>query len=652
MKLGVCYYPEHWPEERWALDARMMVQAGLSIVRIGEFAWSRLEPAPGQFNFAWLDRAIDTLDEAGLKIVMGTPTATPPRWMIDRHPTMLAVDVDGRPRGFGSRRHYCFSHSGYRDEAVRITEMVAERYGTHHAVIGWQTDNEYGCHDTTISYSEAARRGFRRWLKRSYRDITHLNEAWGNVFWSMEYRSFEEIDLPNLTVTEANPAHSMAFRRYSSDAVRVFNQAQVAVLRRLSPGRDLIHNYMGRVVEFDHFDVGADLDVASWDAYPLGMLEDRVDGDDARKRRFMRQGDPDFQAFHHDLYRAVGRDRWWIMELQPGPVNWAPYNPAPLPGMTRAWALEAMAHGAEAVCWFRWRQAPFAQEQLHAGLLRTDGEPASALGEARDTADAVAVLKQAVGDAGLETGQGDVALLVDYPSLWAWEIQPQGAGFDAFTLLLDAYRALRRRGLSVDIVGHSTASLKGYDLVVAPGLFAWTDPLRRLFATADGPIMLGPRAGARDPEFRIPDGLPPDCDGLLDLKVTLVESLRPESGPGIEGGNGKVQHWREYTEAGDGVETLLEDTDGLSLLLRDGKAHYLAAWPDTVGFDRVLTAILGEPGSTLPDGVRARRLGALRMLVNYSPEEQSIGDVVGDVEWVLGGPSLPPAGVSAYRSAG
>ncbi len=260
-----------------------------------------------------------------------------------------------------------FPHAGYRAESVRITDILAKRYGNHPAICAWQTDNEYGCHDTTLSYSDAARAAFQAWLKQRYLTIDALNEAWGNVFWSMDYRTFEEVDLPNLTVTEANPAHCMAFRRFSSDQVALFNREQVQTIRAQS-AVPIIHNYMGRITDFDHFKVGEDLDIASWDSYPLGFLEDRIEADDVFKNRYMKQGHPDFQAFHHDLYRAVGKGRWWIMEQQPGPVNWAPYNPAPLPGMVRLWTWEALAHGAENVLYFRWRQAPFAQEQMHTGL--------------------------------------------------------------------------------------------------------------------------------------------------------------------------------------------------------------------------------------------------------------------------------------------
>src|SRR6056300_783602 len=199
--LGTCYYPEHWSRDIWERDAQQMADLGLTWVRIGEFAWSRLEPVPGQFDFDWLDQAIDVLGRAGLQVVLGTPTATPPRWVVDKHPDMIAVDAHGHPRKFGSRRHYCFSHAGYRDETARIVTLLAKRYGQNPYIAVWQTDNEYGCHDTILSYSDAARDAFQGWLRARYSgagndgDIDALNAAWRDVFWSMEYNDFGHIDL-------------------------------------------------------------------------------------------------------------------------------------------------------------------------------------------------------------------------------------------------------------------------------------------------------------------------------------------------------------------------------------------------------------------------------------------------------------------------
>jgi beta-galactosidase len=624
--LGVCYYPEHWPEAQWAEDAARMAKLGLTWVRIGEFAWSRMEPEPGRYDWAWLDRAIETLGAHGLKVVLGTPTATPPRWMIDRHPDMLPVGKDGQLRGFGSRRHYCFSHKGYRADCAKIVTELATRYGKNPVVAAWQTDNEYACHATTLSYSDAARQGFRDWLAQKYQSPDVLNRAWGNVFWSMEYRSFDEIGLPNLTVTEPNPAHVMDYRRFASAEVASFNRLQVEIIRKHSPS-PVAHNYMGAVTEFDHFDVGADLDIASWDSYPLGFLAQKVPGSPEHKKRFVRQGDPDFQAFHHDLYRAVGRGRWWIMEQQPGPVNWAPYNPDPLPGMARLWAWEAFAHGAETVCYFRWRQAPFAQEQMHAGLLRPDSAPAQAFGEAGQVAQELAAMP----DVG--TCVADVALVFDYASDWAWDIQPQGRGFSYFWLAFQMYKGLRRLGLNVDILPPDTGDLSAYKLVLAPGLFSLSDPLKAAFAAHKGTAILGPRTNSKTQDFAIPVPLPPALPGL-DAVIARVESLPPDVPVPLAAG-GNFMHWREKLEGSATVTEMAED--GWPALLAAGKLQYLCGWPDDEALIRILQRACAAEGietDPLPEGLRRRDTATHRFLFNYNPVP---------AEW--GGVSIPPAGV-------
>ncbi len=633
--LGVCYYPEHWDESLWAEDAARMVDTGLTWVRIGEFAWSRIEPQPGTFHWDWLDRAIEVLGGAGLRVVLGTPTATPPRWMLDKLPDMLAVDAQGRPRKFGSRRHYCFSHLGYRADARRIAGLMAERYGRHPHIGAWQTDNEYACHDTTLSYSDAARAGFRDWLAQKYQSPDALNRAWGNVFWSMEYDGFDQIDLPNLTVTEPNPSHVLDFRRYASDQVVAFNRAQVEEIRKHSDA-PILHNYMGRETSFDHFKVGADLDGASWDSYPIGFLSDRVEADDAHRARFLRQGDPDNQAFHHDLYRAVGKaaktagavPRWWVMEQQPGPVNWAPWNPAPLPGMARLWAWEAFAHGAEAVCYFRWRQAPFAQEQNHAGLLRPDSAPAPALAEAAQVA---AELKEVPEEAGC--APAEAALVFDYESAWAWETQPQGRDFSAFALAFSAYKALRRAGLNIDILPPDCADLSGYKLVLAPGLMTISEPLRAALRAFGGIALVGPRAGLRTPDFAIPTPMGPALDGL-GVTVALSESLPPGIEVPLEGG-GAFATWRDVLE-GD-APVVLRSEDGTPAIMGDGPVRVLGGWPTDATWDRLLTEMLPGLGLThlgLADGLRLRDTASHRFVFNYAPEPA-----------VFEGTEVPPAGV-------
>ena len=638
MRLGVCYYPEHWPETQWADDARRMVETGLSRVRIGEFAWSRIEPEPGRFDWGWLDRAIRILSSAGLGVILGTPTATPPKWLVDGMPDMVALDAMGNPRRFGSRRHYCFSHRDYRAEALRITRAVAERFGQNPAVVAWQTDNEYGCHDTVVSYSNAAQNAFREWLAARYGNVNALNEVWGNVFWSMEYRSFSEIDLPNLTVTEANPAHQFAFRRFSSDQVASFNRAQAEVLRELSPDRDVVHNFMGFFTEFDHHDVAADLDAVGWDSYPLGFLES-FRFSDADKLFYARQGHPDIAAFHHDLYRGCTRGgRWWVLEQQPGPVNWARNNPAPLPGMVRLWTLEAMAHGAELVSYFRWRQFPKAQEQLHAGLLRADSLAAPGLAEAAQAAHDLAAL----GPAGAPPRS--VALVFAYDADWVTGIQPQGAGLSALWAAFECYSALRRLGLDVDIVP-PTASLEGYAACVIPCLPIVPAALVKSLTAFTGQIVIGPRSGSRDADFAMPDNLPPGpLQAIFAAQVTRVESLRPGLKHAGEGWT--IARWLEQLETTAQAE--LVSNDGAVACWRHGRVRYLAAWPEPALADAVLAAAARDAGietHRMPEGLRLRRAGTRMHLFNYSAAPVDLPESLTG-KLIMGERRLAPAGVA------
>ncbi|MDB4095198.1 beta-galactosidase [Amylibacter sp.] len=612
-KLGTCYYPEHWSRDIWKSDVIRMVELGLSWVRIGEFSWSKIEPKEGELDWEWLDCIVELLRSHKLDIIMGTPTATPPKWVLDKYPDMLAIDELGNVRGFGSRRHYCFSHLGYSKEAERITREMVSRYGLK--VQAWQVDNEYGCHDTTLSYSQAALEGFRDWLSQKYQSPSALNKAWGNIFWSMEINEFSDIELPNLTVTEPNPAHVMDFRRYTSDQVVKFNNSQVTVLRKFSKA-PLIHNYMGRITAFDHYEVGDDLDIASWDSYPLGFLEMVSDADEKFKAKYAHQGDPDFQSFHHDLYRTVGSGRWWVMEQQPGPVNWAAYNPAPLAGMVRLWSWEAIAHGAEVVCYFRWRQAPFAQEQMHAGLLRVDNVPAPAWNE-------ISKLNSEINSLGIiEQKDAHIALIFDYQSQWAWEIQPQAADFDYFREVFDTYSCLKKLGVDVDVCSSNDPNLNKYKIIFAPSLFSTNEILEN----CSGHLVLGPRFNSKTTEFKIPNPLPPNVMGL-DVIVERVETLRPNMSRPLKGA-GSVIRWIE--DISHNATVLDETKDGAPIILQQNNKTYLAACLDLTAKNKLFKKLLKDQGINyveMPEGVRQRSTKNHKFIWNYSNKEQNIDGI-------------------------
>ena len=647
-ELAVCYYPEHWPQDKWETDAAAMMENGITRVRIAEFSWSRIEPEDGRFEWDWLDQAVDVLARAGLKITMCTPTATPPKWLVDKMPDMLAVGEDGVVRGFGSRRHYSFSHAGYRAQSKRITTLIAERYGAHPAVHAWQTDNEYGCHDTILSYCEAARDGFRLWLRNKYKTIAPLNDAWGNVFWSMEYNNFEQIELPNLTVTEANPSHALDFRRYSTAAVAAFNKDQVDVIRHYSPERPIAHNYMGDFNQFDHRVVARDLDIASWDSYPLGFLQNlqlTARLDERLHRDCLRVGDPDFQAFHHDLYRGMGR--LWVMEQQPGPVNWARTNVIPANGAVRMWSWEAIAHGAEVVSYFRWRQSAFAQEHMHAGLMLRDDTPAPGLAEAKQVAEELQQITLPLND------KAEIALIHDYEADWMSALDGQTADFYYLRLLLDVYRAVRQNGGSLDVIGPKD-DLTGYKLIIAPSLMHVSDDLAKRLEAADATILVGPRTGAKTADFQLPENLAPGpLGGLTGFRVTRVDAL-PKAFPisvQWNGIDGEVSVWHERGDMSGMPKgtTVLGDP----LVVSSNKTSYLTGWPDAV----LLKAIIKEQMEIaqieiidMPEYLRVRRRGDLVCVMNYGPETVTLPDTLrGDI--IIGERRIPQAGIVMLRDA-
>ncbi|MCC7319997.1 MAG: beta-galactosidase [Rubellimicrobium sp.] len=618
--LGVCYYPEQWPEGVWPADAARMVALGLTRVRIGEFAWSAIEPEPGRFDWGWLDRAIAVLGGAGLQVIMSTPTAAPPRWLVDRYPDILPVGADGHVRKFGARRHYCFSSTRYRQEAARIATEVARRYGRNDHVVAWQIDNEYGDHDTIHSYSPAAQAAFRDWLAARYGTIGALNAAWGTSFWSMRYNGFDQIELPNQLVEEPSPTHLMDYLRFSSDQVVAFNRAQTEILRAHSPGRDITHNGMNQNTDYDHRALAADLDVMSWDAYPLGnLIHGRLP--EADKARLLRTGDPDQPGFNNDLYRGVGRGRMWIMEQQPGPVNWAAQNQAPADGMVRLWTWAAYAHGCEMVAYFRWRQAPFAQEQYHTGMLLPDGTPDQAHDEVARVAAERALLPPLP-----PRGRAQVALVLDYPSRFALAVLPQAANFRPGHHALDWYAALRRLGVDLDIIGPGD-DLAGYRLIVAPDLVIMPEDFVTRLAASGAKALFGPRSGSKTGDMHIPANLPPGpLQRLIDVKVLRSESLPDWHEERVLLGNRTLtaRRWRETVTTGaDVLATFAGDyRAGAPALVGNDRVRYLATLPAPEGLRAIMAGTLDWAGvAALPDlgDLRITRRGGLCFAFNFGP---------------------------------
>ena len=555
-------------------------------------------------------------------------------------------------RGFGSRRHYDFSSDVYLEHCRRIVDALATRYGTHPAVCGWQTDNELCCHDTTLSASPAARDRLRLWCRDRYGTIEALNAAWGNAFWSMDYRGFDEIELPVLAVTETNPAHRLAWRRFASDEVVRFHDAQVAIIRRASPGRFVTHNFIPMdETGIDNRALARGLDFASYDNYPLGRTDLLMAQETPETfRPFMRTGHPDFNGLLFDWTRGLAPGSgFWVMEQQPGPVNWANHNPRPAPGMVRLWTLEAFAHGAAVVSYFRWRQARFAQEQMHAGLRRPDDSPAEAWPEIEAVAAELARLKPAASP----SAPARVALLADVEAQWVGEIERQGSSYRYPAILMDHYRALRGLGLDVDIVGRDS-DFAGYALIVIPSLPNPSAATVERLDASGATVVFGPRSGSKSAEFSVAEGLPPGeaIRSLLPLRVLCTETLRPDCPEPLHWNGSPYPSltWRETLEPGIGVEVTATYGDGAPAMVRRGRVIYLATLSDRAFLADLFESLCAEAGVAtvrLPETLRLRRRGALTFAMNYADRAVAAPAPAG-ATFILGGATIGPRDAAVW----
>jgi beta-galactosidase len=623
-QLGVCHYPEHWPRDRWERYAEQMKRLGIAYARIAEFAWSRMEPRPGEYDWGWLDEAVEVLHAAGLKVILCTPTATPPAWLVRAHPEMLPIDHEGRRRNHGGRKHYDHASPVYREHSRRITEALARRYGAHPAVVGWQTDNEFGCAETTRSWGGASAVRFRSWLDARYAgDIAALNEAWGNVFWSQEYNDFGQIDPPNLVCEFPNPSHVLDFYRFASDMVVEFQEEQVEILRRFSPDRWVTHNYMRLFDEFDHYATSTCLDFATWDNYPTGGVEYAAFSPE-EKTRWARTGHPDLVSINHDIYRGMkGEKRGaWVMEQQNGQINWAPNNPLPATGAVALWTVQAWAHGCDVVSYFRDRAATIAQELMHSGLLRHD-----------ETLD---IGGQEV--AGLELSgrpcadvQTPVVLLHDYESLWVQNAQPHAQAATYWEQLLLFYGVLRAMGVDVDI-RHPEQDLSGYRVIIAPAIQLMSERRAAAIraAATNAIFVAGPRFAYRTETGRVhEDGQPGPLKDLLGCKLRNFDGMRP--GLTVRAGTHEVGIWSECYEPLGG-ETLVRYEDGpmqgQAAVVRHRNAVTIGAWSAPL-IREVLATLLTEAGirvMDLPDGIRIARRGEAVTWMNYNQHPAPLPD--------------------------
>ncbi|MEG1584902.1 MAG: beta-galactosidase, partial [Anaerovorax sp.] len=312
MYFGTDYYPEHWTKQRWGIDAKLMKEAGINLVRLGEFAWAKLEPIEGQWDFTWLDEAVDIFYKEGIKVVIGTPTATPPKWLVDKYPKICKEDENGLIQGFGSRRHYCYNSDVYSRYTEKIVNKMAQRYGGNPKIAAWQIDNEFTCGDGLYCYCEECREKFIAWLKNKYKSLDALNIAWGTVFWSQTYTDWKQIIVPKKAQASFkgnnghNPGMNLDYSRFQSDAIVSYCAVQKETIKKWS-NLPVTHNMVENL--YDYYKLGKEIDFVSYDNYPSTQWQHLRKG---------RNYDP---AFAIDLERGVKNQNIWIMEEQSGPCG-------------------------------------------------------------------------------------------------------------------------------------------------------------------------------------------------------------------------------------------------------------------------------------------------------------------------------------------
>ena len=516
MRIGTDYYPEHWEKERWSTDLSLMHEAGIQVVRIGEFDWALYEPRENEYHFAWMDDILDFMAAHDMKVVLGTPSATPPKWMADKYGEELyQTDIHGNPKIFGTRKHYCFNSSMYREKNRILVEKIAERYGSHPALEGWQIDNELGWANTTRCYCSKCRKKFQEYLKEKYQTIDCLNETYGTVFWSQTYNSFEEVIIPQAgacydschDTQGQNPSLLLDFYRFSSDSVISFMNEQAEIIRRYS-SLPVTTNMLDAAVNsgtgIDYFKMSKELDYVTWDNYiefQWGIAEDAAVSRD------------------HALLRSYKHQPFWVMEEQAGPCGWSKLGPAPSPGKLRLWTYQAVAGGADTVVYFRWRSCLFGTEEYWHGILGHDGKVNRRYEEIKKTG---LEMKRLSSIFGKLMPRVQVAIVKSFDSEWSHSIHRHVEGFEYDRLLLDYYRSFYELGIPVDFVAPEE-DLSAYKLVLAPALLMVNEEQKQnltRYAQQGGNLLFTFRSGIKTMDnTMLPETVPGMFSDLAGIKV-------------------------------------------------------------------------------------------------------------------------------------
>jgi beta-galactosidase len=658
MKIGTYYYPEQWPREQWQRDFDNIAKMGLQIVHMGEFAWFMMEPRPGDIQFDWLEECVTMAQERSLDVILCTPTAAPPIWMAREFPETLPIEK-GHVRDFGGRRHYSPTSPAFREATVRIVTALAERFGSHPSVIGWQVDNEYGQAFSTNDHTHAA---FQKWLQQKYGTIEGLNHAWGCQFWNTYYTDFSQIRMPASRETNyGNPHQHLDASRFWSYALADFNRLQCDILRPKIGARFLTTNFMPFHGDLNPADCQKDISIYTWDTYPAtGWVKDAKD-------ETFRIADPTGIGFMHDQMASY-HNRWALMEIQPGTVNWTGVPMHVYPGAIRLWLWTAYAHGAEFITTYRYRQPRFGTELFHHGLVGTDGVTPSQGGrEFMQVIGEIASLKEAPHvDAGLRAKSSEpcVGIVYDQDQLWYYATLPQAKKWNYPAIILSYYAAVVRLGLPVKILQHDGPWPQNMPLILSPAMQMVDDKfVGRLtaYANGGGNLLLTCRTGLMDRTGQLWEG--PTAAPVLSLigaTINGYDSLPEETWGQVEldGKSHRWNVWGDLLKPDGETRVLAKYLDqfyaGTAAITQARRGRGTVTYCGPAGeasLDEALIEKLareaGFPASVLPPKVHVLQRDGRKIAVNYQ-DKAVVAPAPAGAKFVIGGRTIPPAGVAVW----
>ncbi|GAA1227776.1 beta-galactosidase [Microbacterium phyllosphaerae] len=640
MHYGADYNPEQWPREVWPEDVRLMREAGVTLVSLGIFSWSRIQPAEGEFDWEWLDEIIGLLHEGGIQVDLATATASPPPWASAAYPEMLPQDADGSTFWPGSRQAYAPASPVYRRLASELVTALAERYAQHPAVVLWHVNNEYGCH-LHYDYSDAARDAFRVWLERKYATIDALNHAWGTDFWSQRYTAFDQIVPPRKAPYSINPTSVLDFKRFTSDTLLELYVMERDIIRASGATQPITTNFMGAFPPADYWKWADEVDVICDDNYP--------DPNDPESFRGA--------AFARELMRGLKPGVPWILtEQSTNALNWRPTNAPKAPGQMAAISAQAVGRGADGIMFFQWRQSRRGSEKFHSAMVPQAGLDTRTWREVVDLGGRLAQLPE-LPDV---TSGAKIALVFDWENWWAIDGRDHPIVLDYLTLSHRWHAALHRQNLAVDIV-NTTSDLSAYSLVVAPQQYLLSDEGAAnlsAYVHRGGNLFVSAFSDVVDQDDAFRDGgfivslrdalgvaledfgalVPPESVRSADSAGEVALHAVPD-GPGqseapLDGPAGRIvgQYFAEELLVQD-AEVLGRFTEGrtegrAAFTRKDfgaGHGYYLATIPDDAGMTAVLGWLAAEAGVTaeiegLPAHVEIARRGGILTVINHSAE--------------------------------